>query len=81
MNTKRCDGAVLFWQNNILTKIKLVGMKKIDNRSTEPRPWPKSQATTGEKNFIKSHILIMGKAIRYILQTNMVTKNIFILIN
>ncbi|WZY81706.1 hypothetical protein YC2023_028090 [Brassica napus] len=40
-------------------------MKKIDNRSTEPRPWPKSQATTGEKNFIKSHILIMGKAIRH----------------
>lgn len=28
----------------------------------------------GRKEFIKSHILIMGKAIRYILLTNMVTK-------
>ena len=55
-------------------------MDKIDNRT---KTLAEATSDYGRKEFIKSHILIMGKAIaiRYILQTNMVTKNIFIIIN
>ncbi|KAH0868421.1 hypothetical protein HID58_075443 [Brassica napus] len=43
--------------NNILTKIKLVGMDKIDNRT---KTLAEATSDYGRKEFIKSHILIMG---------------------